>query len=73
MRPLTSRLTAKGQTTIPSEVRKSLELCEGDLLFYEIESENVVRVRKLEKVDMQWSRAIESTLSEWKGTEDDDL
>ncbi len=73
MKPLTSRLTAKGQTTIPSEVRKSLELRDGDLLFYEIESENLVRIRKLEKVDMQWSRAIESTLSEWKGTEDDDL
>mgnify|MGYP001617847019 CR=1 FL=1 len=73
MKPLTSRLTAKGQTTIPSEVRKSLELRDGDLLFYAIESENLVRIRKLEKVDMQWSRAIESTLSEWKGTEDDDL
>ncbi len=73
MKPLTSRLTSKGQTTIPSEVRKSLELKDGDLLFYEIESENLVRIRKLEKIDLQWSRAIESTLSEWKGTEDDDL
>ena len=73
MKPLTSRLTSKGQTTIPSEVRKSLELRDGDLLFYEIESDKLVRIRKLEKVDMQWSRAIESTLSEWKGTEDDDL
>lgn len=73
MKPLTSRLTAKGQTTIPSDVRKSLELHEGDLLFYEIESDNVVRIRKLQKVDFEWSRAIESTLPEWKGTEDDDL
>ena len=73
MKPLTSRLTAKGQTTIPSEIRKSLELHEGDLLFYEIESDNVVRLRKLEKVDMEWSRAIESTLTEWRGPEDDDL
>lgn len=73
MKPLTSRLTAKGQTTIPSEIRKSLELHEGDLLFYEIESDNVVRLRKLEKVDLEWSRAIESTLTEWKGSEDDDL
>lgn len=73
MKPLTSRLTAKGQTTIPADIRKSLELHEGDLLFYEIEAGNVVRLRKLEKVDMEWSRAIESTLTEWKGTEDDDL
>lgn len=73
MKPLTSRLTAKGQTTIPFEIRKSLALHEGDLLFYEIESENVIRVRKLEKVDMESPRAVESTLTEWKGTEDDDL
>ena len=73
MRPLTSRLTAKGQTTIPSDIRKTLQLHEGDLLFYEIESDNVIRFRKLEKVDREWSRAIESTLTEWKGTEDDDL
>ena len=73
MKPLTSRLTAKGQTTIPSDIRKSLQLREGDLLFYEIEPDNVVRLRKLEKVDLEWSRAIESTLSEWKGAEDDDL
>ena len=73
MKPLTSRLTAKGQTTIPVEIRRTLALRDGDLLFYEIESENLVRIRKLEKVDMLWSRAIESTLSEWKGSEDDDL
>ena len=73
MKPLTSKLTAKGQTTIPSEIRKSLALHEGDLLFYEIESDNVVRVRKLEKVDIEWTRALESTLTEWKGTEDDGL
>lgn len=73
MKSLTSRITAKGQTTIPSEIRKSLELHEGDLLFYELESDNVVRIRKLERVDMEWARAIEVTLTEWKGSEDDDL
>lgn len=73
MKPLTSRLTAKGQTTIPCEIRKTLQLHEGDLIFYEIESENVIRLRKLEKVDVAWSRAIENTLTEWKGSEDDDL
>ena len=73
MKQLTSRLTAKGQTTIPSEIRKSLELNAGDLLFYEVESDKVIRIRKLEKVDLEWSRAIESTLSEWKGSQDDDL
>jgi antitoxin PrlF len=73
MKPLTSRLTAKGQTTIPVEVRKSLHLDEGDLLFYEVGPDNVVRFRKPEKIDVEWSKAIQSTLTEWQGTEDDDL
>ena len=68
-----SKITAKGQTTIPFEIRKSLKLGEGDLIFYEIGSDKVVRFRKLENVDMAWARSIESTLSEWKGEEDDDL
>ena len=73
MKPLTSKLTAKGQTTIPLEIRKALNLKKNDLLFYEFESGNVIRFRKLEKVDLQWTRAIESTLNEWQGTEDDGL
>ncbi len=73
MGPLTSKLTSKGQTTIPSEIRKALHLKEGDLLFYEVESEQVVRFRKLEKIDIEWTKAIESTLTEWQGSQDDDL
>ena len=73
MKPLTSRITSKGQTTIPFEIRKSLHLREGDLLFYEIGADDVVRFKKLEKVDFEWAQAIESTLSEWQGDEDNDL
>jgi AbrB family looped-hinge helix DNA binding protein len=69
----TSKLTAKGQTTIPSEIRESLGLFEGDILIYELDRNKTVRVRKLENIDLDWTHAVESTLSEWKGTEDDDL
>ena len=73
MAHLTSKLTAKGQTTIPLEIRRSLRLKEGDLLFYEIGADSVVRFRKLEKIDVEWAHAIESTLTEWQGDEDNDL
>lgn len=73
MKTLTSTITAKGQTTIPVEIRKSLDLHEGDLLFYEITADNIVRFRKLEKIDLDWTKSVESTLNEWQGTEDDDL
>lgn len=41
-----SRITAKGQTTIPIEVRKLLGVNSGDLLRYEIDGEHVRLVRK---------------------------
>jgi len=73
MKPLTSKVTAKGQTTIPFEIRKALHLKEGDLLFYEFDSEAVIRFKKLESIDFEWARALESTLTEWHGSADDDL
>ncbi|TVQ78792.1 MAG: AbrB/MazE/SpoVT family DNA-binding domain-containing protein [Bradymonadales bacterium] len=69
----TSKLTAKGQTTIPSEIRESLGLYEGDILIYEIDRDKTLRVRKLEDIDLDWAHAVEATLSEWRGSEDDDL
>ena len=40
-----SRLTSKGQTTIPKEIRDKLDLKPGDRIFFEIESENRVVIR----------------------------
>ena len=67
-----STLSQKGQTTIPQEVREKLGIREGDILEYEIEGSSV-RLRKLQRIDAQWSRALETTLTEWCGDRDDDL
>jgi antitoxin PrlF len=72
-RSATSRISERGQTTIPLEIRKSLNLSEGDLICYEIEGKSSVKIHKLEQLDMEWARAIENTLAEWQGDEDDDL
>jgi hypothetical protein len=32
-----------------------------------------VHLSKVEKIDVEWAQAIESTLGEWAGDEDDDL
>jgi len=68
-----STLSSKGQTTIPGPVRKQLELKPGDVLLYEVTAKGVVQLRKAPKVDLAWASAIQSTLNEWKGDEDDDL
>lgn len=69
---LMSTISKKGQTTIPSEVRKLLHLDHGDVIKYEVE-EKGVRIQKIDGIDLKWAKAIESTLTEWSGPEDDDL
>ncbi|MSP48570.1 MAG: AbrB/MazE/SpoVT family DNA-binding domain-containing protein [Alphaproteobacteria bacterium] len=68
---VTSKLTAKAQTTIPRAVRAALDLKAGDVLGYEVEGDHVV-VRKLHKVDLGYLRAVEATLEEWSSKEDAD-
>lgn len=67
---LTSKLTAKAQTTIPREVRERLGLTPGDSLVYEVEGETV-RLRRLAPVDRAYLRAVQATLSEWDSPEDE--
>lgn len=65
----TSRITSKGQTTIPREVREKLSLRPGDVIVYEIEDDGV-RLRKQRPLDLAYLRAVQTTLSEWESPED---
>lgn len=40
-----SRVTSKGQVTIPAEVRKALDIHQGDDLVFEVSSKQVARLR----------------------------
>jgi antitoxin PrlF len=64
-----SKLTAKGQTTIPREVRDRLALKPGDLIAFEIKGD-VAQLRKVEPLDVGYLRAVQTTLSEWESPED---
>lgn len=68
----TSTVSAKGQITIPVTIRRLLGIEPGDAVLYEVDGKRV-RLKKLEQIDLEWARAIESTLSEWQGDGDDDL
>lgn len=49
---LTSKVTVKGQVTIPSEVRAKLDIRAGDVLVYEFDKDSAaVRVSKLRPFD----------------------
>jgi antitoxin PrlF len=66
-----SKLTQKGQTTIPAEIRQKLNLHTGDGVGFEI-IENQVVLKKISLFDYEYHKAIESTLSEWSSAEDDE-
>lgn len=67
----TSKLTTKYQATVPKEVREFLGLSSGDGLQWEIEDGHVV-VKKVSKIDLEWQKSIEMTLTEWNTPEDDE-
>lgn len=69
-----STISKKGQTTVPVEIRKKLELKEGDHIIFEISSSGEVLLKKaLSLKNMDYLKAVEQTLTEWTGNEDDDL
>ena len=68
---LHSRLTQKGQATIPAAVRESLGLQAGDRIAFEINNNQVV-ISKIEPFDLEYHAAVSNTLSEWESDEDNE-
>lgn len=72
MKQFMSKISSKGQTTIPQEVRESLQARPGDLLQYTIENGKVI-IRKFTPDDVLFLKGMQAQLSEWQRSEDDDL
>ena len=66
-----SRLTSKGQMTIPKRVRAAVGLETGDVLTVEVE-DGVITMRKLRAGDAAERGAESGSLEEWASAEDDD-
>ncbi|MCX8115559.1 MAG: type II toxin-antitoxin system PrlF family antitoxin [Burkholderiales bacterium] len=67
-----AKVTTKGQTTIPQEVRAALQVAPGDLLAWEIGPDGTVTVRRVQPLDLEYLRAVEGTLSEWNTAADEE-
>lgn len=67
----TSRLTSKGQTTIPQRIRRAAHIHEGDLLSFRLDGQGRVIVEKVELPDAEDLAALEATLTEWNSPEDE--
>ena len=69
--PAISKITAKGQTTVPQEVRTALKSKPGDLIAWEIEPNGRVAVRRIQPLDVEYLKAVQGTLCEWHTAEDE--
>ncbi len=66
-----SRLSAKGQVTVPKEIRELLKLEPGDTIAYEVHN-GTVTLRRVEPFDAAFHKALSATLDEWSTPEDDE-
>ena len=71
MQTAASKLTKKYQATDPEAVRKRLKLNAGDIIAFEIDNDTV-RLRKALPIDIEFSSALVSTLSEWGSQNDEE-
>lgn len=67
-----AKITAKGQTTIPQDVRAALHVSPGDLIAWEVGADGTATVRRVQPLDVEYLRAVEGTLSEWAGKADEE-
>lgn len=66
-----SRLSSKGQVTIPKKIREILGLKMGDMISYEVHN-GLVAVKRVEPFDAAFHAALSKTLDEWDTPEDDE-
>ena len=66
-----SRVSSKGQVTLPRKIREAIGVGPGDAVAYDV-AKGVVTLRRLEPIDLAFHAALESTLVEWGSKEDDE-
>jgi AbrB family looped-hinge helix DNA binding protein len=64
-----SKITSKGQVTIPRQVREKLKTKAGDFIAFDLKGDTV-SIRRVAAFDRQWHAALSGTLEEWSSPED---
>ena len=67
-----AKVTSKGRTTVPRDVRAALHVVLGDLIAWEVGVDGTATVRRVQPMDIEYLRAIEATLGEWAGAADEE-
>lgn len=66
-----SRLSSKGQVTIPKKTREIIGLQPGDMVSYEVHN-GIVTLKRVEPFDTAFHEALSKTLDEWSTPEDEE-
>ncbi|MBV9836002.1 MAG: AbrB/MazE/SpoVT family DNA-binding domain-containing protein [Alphaproteobacteria bacterium] len=69
---LISRITSKGQITIPKAVRSALGLGDGDLVAFALEDEQAILRKIAQQPEATPSGAVGTELTEWASPADED-
>lgn len=66
---LLSKITRRGQITIPREIRERLRTKAGDFVAFDITGPGVT-IRRLAPFAREWHAALAGALDEWSSPED---
>jgi len=69
---LISRITSKGQITIPKAVRSALGLGDGDLVAFALEDEQAILRKIAQQPEATQGGAVGTELTEWASPADED-
>ncbi len=66
-----SKLSTKGQVTIPADLRQAIGIEPGDIVAYELQGKSV-KLKRVEPFDAAYHAAVAETLEEWNSPEDEE-
>ena len=67
----TSRISEKGQVTVPKKLREAVGLAPGDFVVYEVRGNEII-LRRMQAFDAPFHRGVSAALDEWNSEEDDE-
>jgi len=67
-----SKVTSKGQVTIPKKVRNALDIRQGDVLRLVVEGDRAILTKVAGNDEMAELKALQTTLAEWSSPADED-
>lgn len=67
-----SKITVKGQTTVPRRIREAVQISAGDQISWEVHDDGSIRVRRVDPLDLAFLHALDASLSEWSSDADEE-